>query len=545
MSFKIKSVLLPLIFLSLCLPVFSQEASTAESIDQTTTEGSADIAATNPTPNELGLQTQIYRRIGQDTNTPQLLSNLGAMKSYRLTPGDVYRLSIKGGDLTSISAGDPTHYDIQMLEDYTIELPLIGSISCRGKNFPQLQKEVISKIKSTFSVFYVNFTFGAPAQFNSFIYGAVTNPGRIPCTPITTLAQAISAQGGFVPNASYRQIELRRNGEVLIMDLSRFYTYADESQNPYLQPGDIIFIPMAKKVVNIAGKVRNTGVYELLEEESVFDLISYAGGLASDASTESLELERTVGYTGERLYINHPIDEAKDLFPLNGDKVYIRSVNENSSMLLVDGAVYGQRHARLYPEAAPALPVRVNLPFHSGATVLSVLDSVGGPTPFALTDQAFIKRRGSLNKEPFDLLNLWESRDPMLDVHLQPGDVVVVPMQMLKVFVGGEVNSPGGFSFSHSLRPIDYIMQAGGYRDNADMRKLYKVNIEGKPERIEMTTKLEPGDILYIKKNHATEAAKILQNITVYTNFLNTIMGTMNGVIYFDRQLRESGVIQR
>ena len=59
-------------------------------------------------------------------------------------------------DITNISGGNPVNYQIQLLEDYTIELPLIGTINCKDKSFPSLQKEVINAIKSTFSVFYIN-----------------------------------------------------------------------------------------------------------------------------------------------------------------------------------------------------------------------------------------------------------------------------------------------------------------------------------------------------------------------------------------------------
>lgn len=522
------------------VPFFNSEGMDVQ-IQPTTEEADGISSSAEKEKNivvDMGLQKQIFQRIGKDNSNPLLVKNLGAMKNYILTPGDIFRLSIKGGDLTSINNGSPVNYDIQLLEDYNIELPLIGSINCKGKNFPKLQKEVISQIKSTFSVFYVNFTFNQRAQFNIFVYGAVNNPGRVQATPLTTLSQAISAKGGFIKDGSYREIELRRNGKIERVDLSLFYSWADETQNPYLQPGDVIFIPTAKKLVQINGSIRNQGIYELLEEESIYDVISYAGGMGSDASTETFEIERNRGYTGERIYINHPIKESKSYIPENSDKIYIRSIMENGSILMVDGAVYGQRHARLTPEVASTRPVKVNLPYFEGATALSVLDTVGGPTAFAILEDAFIKRRGSLNREPFALKELWETRDPELDVKLHPGDIVVVPMQLLKIFVGGEVKSPGGFEYSNSLRALDYVMMAGGFNDSANMKKIYHLDAKGKPRQIELYSKLEPGTIVYIKKDHAAEASKVLQNITVYTSFLSSILSTVNAGVYTYRQIK-------
>lgn len=499
----------------------------------------------SPSLTDLGLQAQIYRRIGQDYSVPKLITNLGAMKNYPLTPGDIYTLSIKRGSLNNIDDKLPINFEIQLLDDYTIELPLIGTINCKGKNFPQLQKEVIRKIKSSFSVFYVNLTFNQPAQFTVFVYGAVKNPGRIQANPLLTLSQAIGEKGGFISNASYRQIQLKRNGEIKTIDLSQYYSYADESQNPYLQPNDEIFIPQAKKMVYVAGKVHNPGIYEVLEKESVHDILAYTGGLTNEAATDNYEIERIINFRGERQYINHSLLKSKEQIPENGDKIYIRSILENASMLTIDGAVYGQRSAKLYPEAAPTHPYRINLPYTEGTTILSLLESVGGPTPYAITNRAFIKRRGSITQEPFNLQKLWETREKQFDMQLYPGDTVVIPIQILKIFVAGEVNKPGAFDFSSSFRPIDYIMMAGGFSNSANMTTLFTVDAKGTPQKISFDKDLEPGTILYIKKNHATEVGKAFENVTVYTSFINTILGTINSGLYFYRQLQDSNILNR
>lgn len=519
--------------------------SEAEVVSEEKLQKENSTSSENPTLQDLGLQAQIFRRLGQDISVPQLITNLGAMKSYPLTPGDIYTLSVKMGTLGHVDAEEPIKFEIQLLEDYTIELPILGTIKCKGKNFPQLQREVINRIKSNLSVFYVNLFFTKPAQFTVFVYGSVNNPGRIQASPLLTLSQAIAEKGGFTSNASYRQIQLKRNGIIQTIDLSRYYSYADQSQNPYLQPDDEIFIPQAKKIVYVMGKVHNPGIYEVLDTESVHDILTYTGGLTNEAATDNYEIERLIGFKGERQYINHSLLKSNEQIPENGDKIYIRSVLENASMLTIDGAIYGQRNAKLYPEAAPTHPYRINLPYTEGTTVLSLLDSVGGPTPYAQTTKAFVKRRGSITQEPFNLQKLWETREKEWDMQLYPGDTVVIPIQILKIFVAGEVNKPGAFDFSSSFRPIDYIMMAGGFNNSANMTTIFTVNEKGHPQKIDFNKNLDPGEILYIKKNHASEVGKAFENVTVYTNFINTIIGTVNGGLYFYRQLHDAKILNR
>ena len=536
------------LFLLVCNQLYSQNIISPNSIPSSEGEQSQEFK----TLEDLGLQSQIYRRISADLSRPTLELNISAMASYQLTPGDVFMLIVKTGNATTPSSSDPVAYEIQLLEDYTIELPLIGTIKCKGKTFPTLQKEVIRNIKATFPVFYVNFIFKMPAQFSVFVYGAVQNPGRIFATPLHTISHAISEKGGFLEGASYRLIELKRGGQIYKIDLSKYYSYADESQNPYLQPGDEIFIPKARKLVEVNGKVQHPGILEVLENESVHDILSHAGGLTLDASTANYEIERIIGFSGERLYINNELTNANKEVPMHGDRIYIRSITESAQMITVDGAVYGMRMPKVAASSAPNTPYRIHLPYNKGITVLSSLDAVGGPTPYALFSKAFIKRRGSVIQEPFNLTKLWETRKKEYDIELQPGDSIVIPIQILKIFVGGEVNSPGAFEYSSSFTPLDYVMMAGGYRNSANMRKMYSVDSKGKLHELKFDSELEPGTILYIKKNHANEVGLALENVTVYTNFINVFLGLANSTIsiansmlYYDRQKKENAILQK
>ena len=75
-------------------------------------------------------------------------------------------------------------------------------------------------------------------------------------------------------------------------------------------------------------------------------------------------------------------------------------------------------------------------------TLLDVLDQLGGPTPLAEWDRSYVQRESG-NKIAVMLRQLWNERDLQFDIQLEPGDLVVVPIKALRVYVAGEVSDAG------------------------------------------------------------------------------------------------------
>ncbi len=64
---------------------------------------------------------------------------------------------------------------------------------------------------------------------------------RIPFYPGLTLMAAISKAGGFTEFAKVKSVRILRAGETIKVDLRKLH--ADGSNNPLLQPWDVIVIP--------------------------------------------------------------------------------------------------------------------------------------------------------------------------------------------------------------------------------------------------------------------------------------------------------------
>jgi polysaccharide export outer membrane protein len=108
-------------------------------------------------------------------------------------------------------------------------------------------------------------------------------------------------------------------------------------------------------------------------------------------------------------------------------------------------------------------------------TLLQVISLAGGLTPDAMNDLYIFRTEpgGEKAKITIDLKDLIGNGNQALNVELQPGDVVNIPVdQTLTVFVYGEVKSPGAIQFKQSkkITLLQAIAQAGGPTEWAKLR---------------------------------------------------------------------------
>ena len=59
-----------------------------------------------------------------------------------------------------------------------------------------------------------------------------------------------------------------------------------------LQPGDVIFVPVVEQQVTRSGAVKRPAKSEILEEESLEEIIDVSGGVSGRASLSKIRLER-------------------------------------------------------------------------------------------------------------------------------------------------------------------------------------------------------------------------------------------------------------
>jgi protein involved in polysaccharide export with SLBB domain len=160
------------------------------------------------------------------------------------------------------------------------------------------------------------------------VLGQVRHPGIYSIPPYERVSTAFGAAGGANEQGSLRTVLLMRNGLVIdTLDLYRFLAFNEQENNPKVEDGDIIFIPVAQNVVRVAGQVWKPGNYELKQGERLWDVIRMAGGFTPVATKEEIKIEN-IARPGEvasisfkRLVIDN--DESVNIELKEGDVVTV------------------------------------------------------------------------------------------------------------------------------------------------------------------------------------------------------------------------------
>jgi len=134
----------------------------------------------------------------------------------------------------------------------------------------------------------------------------------------------------------------------------------------------------------------------------------------------------------------------------------------------------------------------------NGWTLIEVLASVGSVTPRAALTQAVLIRRGTGQTISLNLDRLLHRGDRSVNVSLEPGDIVMVPVMRNRVLVLGSVRGVGAYDMEDGSRILDAIIRAGGPADRVTANNIgiIRTGADGKATVVEVDmTKIVKGDL--------------------------------------------------
>lgn len=129
-------------------------------------------------------------------------------------------------------------------------------------------------------------------------------------------------------------------------------------------------------------------------------------------------------------------------------------------------------------------------------TLLHMIAQAGGMTNQTGEEIIVVRERtdGSSHSLRISIDELILEGDPSLNIPLEPGDIVNIPIDMeVNVYVFGQVRSPGALKVKKSNIPtlVQAVAQAGGFSDRAAKSRvvLKRKNEQGKEEEIKVNVK--------------------------------------------------------
>ena len=206
-------------------------------------------------------------------------------------------------------------------------VPTVGNVHVAGLKFSSLRDYLRTAIGRVYQNFDLDVRLGQLRSIQVFVMGQAMQPGTYTISALSTLVNALFAAGGPTPQGSLRHVQLKRNGQVAVdFDLYDLLLRGDKSRDVQLLPGDVIFIPPVGPLAAVAGNVNVPAIYELKGPTSLEDLLQLAGGLASTAYGQKVNLERIINRESRRI-AEFPLDAAGRMRPVqDGDLVRVFAV---------------------------------------------------------------------------------------------------------------------------------------------------------------------------------------------------------------------------
>jgi len=407
-------------------------------------------------------------------------SNLATPQNYRLGPGDEVIIDIWGASQSTIREVISPDGNI-MVED-------LGPVYLNGKTI----QEADTYIKKVFSQIYsgldgndsnssIKLSLGQNRSILVNVMGDVENPGTYQVSSFATVFNAIYKAGGVNDLGSLRDIKLyHENEEIASIDMYDYIRNGKVQDDIRLNDNDVVIVSPHSLLVNIDGRIRRPMLYEMTQDESLADLIEYAGGLESDAYKKDVRVVRMGEF--QRQIFTVPKEQQAGFKLVDGDSIYVDSIQVTfANMAEVRGAVYRPGQFQIDGNIT---------------TVKGLIEAAGGLKEEAFPSRALLSRTNpdkTLTNLAIDIKGLMDGTAQ--DETLRNNDVLFIPSLFdvgeVKTFsVYGEVLFPGDYRYADNTSIEDLILQAGGLKEDASLSKIDVVRRTRDKEAVEKTQSL-------------------------------------------------------
>jgi len=435
----------------------TQLVNDTESVDSKVDNTSVPVSIT-PTDNIITTEEDYfgYNYLRKDIS---FFDNVPTPADYRLGPGDEIIISLWGEN--------NSRENVTLNKDGMIYYNNIGFINLSNKTLESAENlltEELSRIYSTLkdvnNPTTLMLELGQLKSINIYFSGHIENPGINLVHPFSDIFSAIVQAGGVNNNGSLRAVQLIRNNQIITtVDFYSFFMNGTNTfSNIKLIDGDTIHIPSFKNRISISGEVNRPSIYELLSNESISDLIGYASGFTSDASStlilnQIIPVEERFSDDNARTSIALDVKNSKSTSLNNGDNIKVLPISDVDVNVEVLGRV---KSPGVYPSS-------------SKSSLKYILDIAGG-----FEDPIF---RKTIRENEITILRQDENQFYSLEIltsykdadkhQLMPNDKIFVYEDInyrnnLTYRVEGEVNKPGTYPLKKGITVAQALEIAQG-----------------------------------------------------------------------------------
>lgn len=420
-----------------------------------------------------GLKAFGYDLFDDSPSTFSPVTDVPVPADYVIGAGDELRVQLYGSQNRNIP--------LIVSRDGTVGFPELGPIAVGGMTFDAARRVIENRVGQQMIGVQASVAMGETRTIRVFVSGDARVPGSYTVSGLATMTTALFASGGVKEIGSLRDIQLRRNGDLVRrLDLYDLLLRGDTSDDARLLPGDVIFIPPVGATVSVDGEAKRPAIYELRGETSVAELVRMAGGTTPEADTNRISLTR-IGADSRRFVVDVSLAQSGG----SGQQV------GNGDVL---------RIARLRPQIDSGVELEgfVHRPgpvaWREGLRLTDVIGSVDELKPNADLHYILIRRESGPDRRidglSADLVAALASPESAANVALMPRDRITVfelapgrdriikslldelrlqsgiarPTDVVEI--RGRVKAPGEFPLEPGMR-VSALLRAGGGLDPA------------------------------------------------------------------------------
>ena len=374
-----------------------------------------------------------------------------APDTYVLGEGDEIRITIFGASQTDIQQKINNEGYIQPVGTAKIYL--------KGLTLAQGREIIENRLSTAYTFrpdqFAVTIVTARTVLVN--VFGEAKITGGFSISALNSAFNALSAAGGPTAIGSVRNIQHIRGNSKSNIDLYAFMNNPTVQYKFDLQQNDILFVPVSSSLVTIEGAVKRPMTYEMLPEETLIDLIKFAGDVRTDVYPDFVQIKRYAN--GEEVLKEWNLADVragKIKVPIqNGDSIRIKTIGKPMTAFVeVSGSVY--------------YPGKYDL--SSNPSLASVLEKAK-PNLQAKTDLVFVERTRSDETTEYLSVPFSSANGSKVDFKLQARDRIRILdlttyRDVASIQVSGQVRNPfeKSFALNDKLTVRQAIDMAGGLK---------------------------------------------------------------------------------
>ena len=461
-------------------------------------------------------------------------------EQYLVGPGDQFRVNI-------ISSDDISIYTLIVSPSGDVLITNVGIVHVNNLTLADAKSSIISTILGANPTAKVYILLSEIREFKVKVIGHLKNPGFYTVTPVSRVSDLhekillklnsepsndsdTDSKEYLYPEMSRRNIEIFRNGKSIPVDLVKFGSTGIDSNNPFLQQGDVVRVPLKEHLVRIFGGIKIPGNYEFIDGESLSQFVDLAGGLRPDADPNKVEITRFISSKEKFTFIT-TMSQADTILISSEDHIMVRYDQEykRQNIAYITGEVkypgvyaiepgkttIGEALQKVggFTTRADQSKIIINnqsiaeIPDRENTRILLIPDEIRSSE-----EKAYIKARMLTKKGTIESSSLEQAKS-LMSLPIVNEDQIVILENFNYIEILGGVLKPGRYQYTTNISFNEYLELAGGITNTATRKKFIIKAGTGQRLPIKNTVQIENGDTIFIPEKMEYNKWIILKDI--------------------------------